>query len=142
MTIERERPLPAGRYWVDVFESKRIQWEEWRDLFVREGKVFVEHTEDFPSNEGGEARQFVIFRTTVPLVWPDDTMLIGVNVATPDIQSSDDTVSKPVIETPLSSLSSLTDVAKTAIAVVTGVVVVVGVVIIGSKFGQRFRRKR
>lgn len=97
MTIERERPLPVGRYWIDVFASRRVAWEAWRNFAVPTYAV-VEHTESFPSTGDNESREFVIFRVLTPVVWPDSEMRIGVNVAPNTIRSSSDTVQRPESE--------------------------------------------
>lgn len=141
MAIERRRPLPIGRYWVDVFEKDRANWEAWRNSFVGSDWASIEHSESFEANDGGEAREFIIFRTTKPLVWPDDVMRFGVNVAGPDIQSSADTVQKPADPvSPIDRLSEGVDsLFKTMSYVVGGVVVAVGAVALLSllKKGKR-----
>lgn len=111
MPIERRRPLPVGRYWIDVFESSRTMWETW--LRVAGGaNVRVEHTEDFPANDGGPARQFVIFATTAETMWPDAEMGFAPNVAGPEVQSSSDTVQRPDPPKPIDySLPTLSNVS-------------------------------
>jgi hypothetical protein len=138
MTIERTRPLPVGRYWIDVFESHRVAWEAWQNSFVGSGKATVEHTEDFPSDGANESRSFVIFRTNERLVWPDDTMGIGVNVAPASIQSSADTVTRPPPPpSPLDSLSDFSAMVGRTLAVLVGTVVVVGGVVLFAKGRKR-----
>jgi hypothetical protein len=141
MTIERRRPLPVGRYWIDVFSSKQPSWEAWRETFVSPGDAVVEHTESFEENEGGEARDFVIFRTMKQLVWPDTDMQIPVNTAGTEIQSSADTVQRPdAPKSPLDQISTgFSETLKTMSFVVGGVVVAVGVVALLSvlKRGKR-----
>lgn len=143
MAIERRRPLPVGRYWIDVLEVSKNKWLGWRDAFVPKGDAFVEVTEDIPATSDSAARQFVIFNTKKELVWPDD-MGIGVNVAGPEIRSSADTV-KGVDLTPSFELPTAQQITAgiertlIGLAVVVGIAVVGGVVIVamGNRRGRR-----
>lgn len=132
MTIERRRPLPVGRYWVDVFEPNRVKWEAWRNSFVSAGKAAIDHTESFPEVDGAPAHDFIIFRVLTPTVWPDADMGFGVNVAPDEIQSSDDTVSKPDVPSGTEQLEAFgRDLSKaigSVLAVVAGAVVTIALV--------------
>jgi hypothetical protein len=135
MTIERRRPLPAGRYWVDIFERDRPQWAAWISVQQNAGNAKVEATEHFPGDESKdlEERDWVLFVTTAETVWPDADMGLAPNIAGKDVHSSTDTIDRPPPEPdPLERLERMGDTlvrgVMTAGAVAVGVLVLVGVV--------------
>ena len=102
MTVERRNPLPAGRYWVDIFEPQRVAFETWRA--VNKDSVKVEVTETHGSNP---PREFFIFNVVERVAVPGGTTTIEIpvqwdsvtfgfpSVAGRDIKSSADTVTRP-----------------------------------------------
>jgi hypothetical protein len=126
--IERRRPLPAGRYWIDVFAPNRTLWEIWSTAMRNVGRLTIEHTESFGANEGGSARDFVIFNTNAETVgWPDQ--IGSPTIATSDVQCSADTVQKP--DAPLNPIDAISEAAsdvkstaKVAVSVGVGIVIV------------------
>jgi hypothetical protein len=107
MTIERRRPLPAGRYWLDVVPLFKTKWEIWRNAMSTVDSVKIEHTEHFDaveaqSNPFGDGpvpaapeRDFVIFSlTNANVAWG----LIGLpspTIAPATVTSSADTADVP-----------------------------------------------
>lgn len=135
--LERRRPLPAGRYWLDVFEPKRITWEVWQRVMSRDepdspAPMRVEVTEHFDSDGSSPSRDFVIFRTARETVWVED--LGSPTVAGEDIHSSADTVQRPDPEP--DPLDAIREGAKgVAGSVGTATMVVAGVVAVGLAVG-------
>ena len=91
--------IPAGRYWIDVFEPK---WSAW-SAFQRSssGVLQVESTQRFEANAGGPGRDFLIFKVVAPLVW--DAVAFGYPTIAPSsgasaVRSSEDTVQRPAPE--------------------------------------------
>lgn len=102
MTVERRNPLPGGRYWIDIFDSKRSAFETW--AAVNKDSVHVEVTESHDTNP---PRDFYIFTVAERVAVPGGTGTIAVpvqwdaatfgfpTIAGPEIKSSADTVSRP-----------------------------------------------
>lgn len=132
MAIERRRPLPAGRYWIDVFQPNRVAWEIWSTAMKNVGRLTIEHTESFEPTEGEEsARDFLIFSTDAETVgWPN--RLGSPTIAGKEIQSSADTVQRPDAPLePLDAISEAVSSAKQGAKTAIGVGVAVGVVALG-----------
>lgn len=136
--LQRQNPLPIGRYWQDIFASKWPSFHQW--LKDNASKIHVEVTEstaktagDVLDSDGNEAREFVIFTVKSPVTWDQKSWGFP-TVATPDVKSSRDTVQRPDPEKdPLDKLADAVGdvpfslfgtIAKT-IVVGTGVVVAV-----------------
>lgn len=121
--VQRQNPLPAGRYWVDVFAPDTDTFGAW--LSSNKSTVTVRNTEHFDSSP---VRDWYLFDVTVPTPWNGPGFP---TIATTDVTSSADTVVRPdpppsvttQIEQELASLQSST---KTAAWVGVGVLVVVG----------------
>ena len=116
MALQRENPLPVGRYWIDVFDDGARF--ELADRWFRDnaGAVKVDETETFEANAGGPARVFRIFRVVNPMTvrWPA-TELGFPTVAGADVKGSGDTVQRPPPEkSPLDELDP-TAAAKTLV---------------------------
>jgi hypothetical protein len=132
--IERRRPLPAGRYWIDVFDKNRDVWEIWRNAMAHVGHLKVQHTESFDAVGDNEPHDFLIFSTNAETIgWPEQIQ--GPNVAGPEIQSSDDTLDRPdptpeIIDQLSTAVGSATSGAKTVLTVGLGVAVVAALVAI------------
>lgn len=107
--IERRRPLPAGRYWADIFRPN-VYWDAWVQMYGQAGKIHGEVSEHFPGVEGSPDRDFVIFTTSEELPWPDADMKVTPSVAGPDVHSSSDTVQRPDPEK--DPIGKITDIAE------------------------------
>jgi hypothetical protein len=94
MTLERRRPLPAGRYWADIF-APRNAFDGWVQMAASRGAIHGEVSEHFEEAAGAPEHDFVIFTTNTDLVWPDADIGFAPNVAPPNVQSSADTVQRP-----------------------------------------------
>jgi hypothetical protein len=94
MALERRRPLPAGRYWADIF-APRNAFDAWVQMANSRGAIHGEVSEHFEATDGAPEHDFVIFTTNTDLVWPDADMGFSPNVAPPNIKSSADTVQRP-----------------------------------------------
>ena len=128
MTLERTRPLPAGRYWADIFPQNRPAWSAWISLNQNSGKAKLVTTEHTDPVAGAPEHDFVIFETTDQLVWPDDVMGFAPNIAGPNVTSSDDTVDKPEPSAdPIDQFGKLTQGIYAAGAIAAGLIVLVGV---------------
>lgn len=135
MTIERRRPLPAGRYWIDIFESGRSVWELWSGVMQKLDRLKILSTESFDAVDGAEPRQFVIFETSGETVgWPEK--LGSPTIAGANVQSSADTVQRPDPTPALSdqvaaAASSFAETTKKAVGIGVGVaVVLLGIVLL------------
>ena len=122
---EKTNPLPAGRYWVDVFGKNIPIADNWFKAFASLG-VNVETTQQFkptpqevilekgpfPSQDDIQSmvRNWYLFTYTpingVPVEWDQKTFGYP-TVAGPEIKSSDDTAQKP--DLPLDPLNNLED---------------------------------
>jgi hypothetical protein len=133
--VERRNPLPVGRYWVDVFNSKEAAFREW--LQAHKADVRVLTTETFEPVGDYEGRVWRLFEVLSPVTWEGPGLP---TVADPGVKSSADTAQRPAPEKdPLDQIdpkiSDLTDAAarltKTiAIVGVVAAVVVGGVLIV------------
>lgn len=123
--LMRTNPLPVGRYWLDVFGDNRDKMASW----VTSGgsSVQVQDTESFDENSGGPARDFYIFKVLAPLAW--DAVTFGYpTVADSSVNSSDDTVQKPAVESTQDILQAAGDTV-TKIAF-WGAIIVGGVLVL------------
>ena len=85
--LERRNPLPAGRYWKDIFEADAEAFGEW--LKDNHETVKVRTTEHI---DGDPPRDWLLFEVTAPTMWdgpgyPD--------IATANVHTSADTVQRP-----------------------------------------------
>lgn len=123
-TLMRQNPLPAGRYWIDVFGDNRDKMSSW--VTTQVGAVKVQDTESFDETSDFPARDFYIFQVVSPAPW--DAVTFGYpTLADSAVQSSDDTVQKPTVESTSDILQGAADtVTKIAFwsAVVIGGVLV------------------
>lgn len=90
MALERQNPLPLGRYWVDVFEEDWPRFDAWLEL----NKHFVTvHAVENHDDEDPE-RRWYLFSVTAPFLvaWLGPGLP---TIADTSIQSSEDTVEKP-----------------------------------------------
>lgn len=109
MTVERRRPLPPGRYWLDIFEPKRVAWEIWSTAMSRMDppRVHIETTRHFEPDSGSTAHDFIIFTTAGETIYSD--VLPSPNLAPATITTSDDTLTRP--DAPPDVLDQLTEAA-------------------------------
>jgi hypothetical protein len=135
MALERRRPLPAGRYWLDVFPRNKQAWELWSSSMAKLGSLRVEKTQHFDASGGNEAYDFVIFETSTPNVAWGALNLPHPTIAPSNVQSSEDTVTKPppppgVFEQIDDTVKSIGTGAKIASGVLVGVAALALVVVI------------
>jgi hypothetical protein len=101
VTLERRRPLPEGRYWLDVTEQLRPKWELWRNAMASVPTVTIDHTEDIPPVDEGlfgphaPGRQFVIFSLSSPNVAWEAVGLPSPTIAGANVQTASDTADMP-----------------------------------------------
>lgn len=143
MALERRRPLPAGRYWLDITPLHKTKWEVWRNAMSGFDSVKVEHTEHFDavkeqSNPLGEGtvpaapeHDFVIFSLTAPNVAWEAAGLPSPTIAPASITSSADTGDVPppepgVLAQLSSAAAGIGTSAKVGLGVGFAVVVAVG----------------
>ncbi len=107
-TLERENPLPAGQYWVDVFGLNIPKADTWFRAFKDLG-VHVDATQHFEDTDVARVRNWYKFTYTpianIPVMW--DTQLGFPTVADASITSSEDTVQRP--DLPLDPLEELSN---------------------------------
>jgi hypothetical protein len=84
---ETQNPLPAGRYWVDVFAPDADAFGAW--LSSNKATVKVRTTEHFDSDP---VRDWYLFDVSVPTPWHGPGFP---EIATADVTSSSDTVQRP-----------------------------------------------
>lgn len=118
--VERRNPLPPGRYWVDVFWSKRGAFTAW--LSKNAASIKVVNVESYPGDmdAGYEAREWYLFQVLSPVAWEGPGLP---TVAGSGVTTSDDTVQKPPPESPgdyLPKLPSAEKLGFTAAAVGLG----------------------
>ena len=113
MALERRNPVPAGRYWVDVFDqtsthpatkgqNTQTAFRDW--LRRNAATVKIDSTQSFDTKP---ARDFYIFRVTAPTLWEGPGFP---EVAPAAVQSSADTVQRPDPEKdPLDQLGDALD---------------------------------
>ncbi len=134
MTIERRRPLPAGRYWLDVFPKNAAAWDLWSSSMTRLGSAKVEVTEHFEAVDGAPEHDFVIFSTSTPNVAWEAAGLPSPTIAPSSVTTSDDTATKPPPEpSVLDKLSEHAQGFATGAKIAVGVAVVVVVAAIALK---------
>jgi len=130
MALERRRPLPPGRYWLDVFPDNAAGWESWSRAMTKMGSANVEVTEHFEAIDGAPAHDFVIFTTKTENAAWQAAGLPSPTIAPSSVTTSDDTVDKPPPE-----LNPLDQIGQTAAGITTGIKVAVGVVVVVSVAG-------
>lgn len=90
--LQRANPLPAGRYWIDVFGDNRDKLARW--FSTNRDTVDAQETESFDATSDFPARDFYIFKVTAPTPW--DAVTFGFpTVAPATVTSSADTVQRP-----------------------------------------------
>lgn len=135
MALERRRPLPAGRYWLDVVPGNRTQWDLWLAGMRNVPSVTIEHTEHFEAVSGvlgvpdSPARDFVIFSLTSPNVAWEVAGLPSPTIAPETVQSASDTADVPppepdALDRLRSASADIGTVAKVGVGVVVVAVVV------------------
>jgi hypothetical protein len=128
LTLQREvNPLPAGRYWLDVFEQPEGQTADFLE-FAQGGLVSVESSEEFAADGTTPKRTFFIFRVKAPGAVFDAQRFGFPNIAPEGIKNSADTALVPDVD-PLPAGSAL----KVALVVGAVVLVVGGVYYLATK---------
>lgn len=126
--LEKDNPLPPGRYWVDVFGLNIPKADDWFKTMAAVG-VHVDATEHFEATEVPNVRNWYLFTykpngTLIPPVWDQKTFGFP-TVAGPEIKSSADTAQTPPLS--LDPLDQLADFAQ-SIGSMVGVTSKVGAV--------------
>lgn len=85
--VQRANPLPAGRYWVDVFAPDSDAFNGW--LSTNRLTVTVRQTEHYDS---APARDWYLFEVKAPTPWAGPGLP---TIADASVTSSSDTVQKP-----------------------------------------------
>lgn len=129
MAIERRRPLPAGRYWADIFAANRPAFEAWLHVNESDQSVRVESFTAEPETDGAPSHDFVVFRTARELVWDDATLGFSPNVAAATVQSASDVTTVPTAESTLPDLSDMFATVTTRIVGVIAAVTLLGVIL-------------
>lgn len=126
--LERRNPLPKGRYWIDIFQSGRQDWDYW--TMYSTGHLKVINEEHYSTDGTYESRDWILFETDAPLTWDIElAKKIGwPTVATPEVQNSDDTVQKPKVKGGFDEVFGDSPGLKIA---VTGVGIVAAAVLVG-----------
>lgn len=88
--VQRANPLPAGRYWVDVFATDSPDFSSW--LAANRSTVSIVSTEHFDANAGGPARDWVLFQVSAPTPWSGPGFP---TIADASVTSSSDTAQRP-----------------------------------------------
>lgn len=138
--VERANPLPAGRYWVDVFQPDADAFGAW--LSSNKATVRVVSTQHFDRNDAGPPRDWYLFEVTAPTPWQGPGLPTRADAS---ITSSADTVQRPdPLPDPLSQaadtasdLFSSARSAATALPTVALVAVGVGVALLIARSGGR-----
>jgi len=90
MAIQRNNPLPPGKYWVDVFDPDRQEFRGW--LADNASTLHVEKQEDKLARGGYPAETWYLFTVTAPTPWNGP----GFPTISDDaVQQWDDTAERP-----------------------------------------------
>lgn len=97
MAIERRNPVPKGRYWVDVIDTKsypgaRLFFSAW--LARNRSAVVVVKKESYGSLITGAARDWYLFDVMTPVTWEK-----GQGFGLPTIVRSAENPKAPVVTT-------------------------------------------
>jgi len=137
--LERSNPLPAGRYWVDVFSPDSAAFGAW--LTSNQATVRVVSTQSFEKNDAGPARDWYLFQVTAPTPWNGPGFP---TIADASVTSSADTVQRPDPQPdPLSTaadtasdLAASAQKAVTALPTVTLIAIGLGVALLIARSGR------
>ncbi len=129
MTLERQNPLPTGRYWQDIISTlpdgtdNATAFRTW--LEKNKESVVVETTASHEAEDGAPARDFYIFTVKTPVDW-DQKHWGFPTIATKEVKAESDTVQRPDPEQdPIDKLrKQLDEASKTAKSVLSGVTIV------------------
>lgn len=130
--IERRSPLPAGRYWQDIFEKQLRDFETFMNGEVQAGRVEIIKVERFnadPLRDGSwlpaplqpehagtiPERTWVLFQVKAPIAW--DAVKFGFpTIADEKVASSADTATNPPGPSPTEEIA---DAAQKVVGPVT-----------------------
>lgn len=147
--LERRSPLPAGRYWQDIFQKQSRDFETFMNGEVQAGRVEIIKVERFnadplhdgswlpaplqPDNAGTiPERTWVLFRVKSPIAW--DAVKFGFpTIADEKVASSADTATNPPGPSPSDEIA---DAAKK----VVGPVATLLALFLGIKVVQAIRK--
>jgi len=117
MAMQRKNPVPPGKYWVDQFEQRILEFDMW--LRRNDDKVKVIKREEFARLWNGRQRVWYLFQVQQPVKWEKGWGFPTIaqsaeNPTAPVVEKPDDTVTKPPPPLgPIEQLESLFEDAKT-----------------------------
>lgn len=88
MAVERRNPLPVGRYWIDVVQSKQEAFDAW--LTANRGKVGIRVSEGKADSD--PPHTWILFDVKTPVTWNTQ---FGYPTIAEGEQSQEDTASRP-----------------------------------------------
>jgi hypothetical protein len=91
--LQRTNPLPAGKYWIDVFTPQEAAFQDW--LRRNKTHVIVTTTETFDPIDDWPGRTWRLFEVKAPVSWEGPGFP---TIAGPGVQSSSDTSDRPAPE--------------------------------------------
>lgn len=138
--LERTNPLPAGRYWVDVFQPDADAFGAW--LSSNKATVHVVSTEHFERNASGPPRDWYLFQVMAPTPWQGPGFP---TIADATVTSSSDTATRPdptpdTLSTAADAASDFTAAARraaSALPTVGLVAIGLGLVLLIARSGGR-----
>lgn len=129
MAIQRKNPVPKGRYWVDIIDTKtnpgcRLYFSSW--LLRNSKKVKVVKVEHFGALYSGADRDWYLFDVLEPVTWENGKgfglptiVQSGENPTAAPVATAADTATRPEPPAgPLEQLSELFTDAKTVLLIV------------------------
>lgn len=117
--LQRQNPLPPGKYWQDIFEKQSEAWNNWVVEAQKSGSVEILKVERFkadplhdgswlpevlqPDNAGTiSARMWVLFKVIKPVDWP--ATKLGFPTFADDAVTSSDTATNPPGPSPVEEI--------------------------------------
>lgn len=97
--LQKQDPLPPGRYWIDVFGDKVQLFDQW--LNVNSTFVAVEQSEGVAASGDWPEGEWVLFRVhDVPVPWGMQTKLGWPTIADKNVKQKSDTAQRPPEQSP------------------------------------------
>jgi hypothetical protein len=151
MTVERQNPLPIGRYWLDLVGPEKLARFEGAVKGLNEAHPDIIHVINTAHHDAtvvpaAPQRDWVLFEITSPAIW-DHENIGDPTIAGPDVTAESDTVQRPpepedvstrIADTVEDAEKSLGTIGGTIAKVAVGAgVVVVGGLALYLVFGRR-----
>lgn len=134
MALQRQNPLPPGRYWQDIFHNQLPAFQDW--LVRNRASVRAVATEDKGIDFlSGYHIIWYLFEVTAPTRWEGPGIP---TIADAGVQSSQDTVQKPTVQDPVETLAQWTSGAGSTLSTI----LVLGVVGAGAYLAIKMTRKK